>query len=327
MDNNILLKDPNSQIEKDLFGLVESSIKQFQPDVRMELSKEHGNNSTEYPVIMIEDDGAKAMINLTNSVNRIKTGECSIEAEAENLVRSIMPQINKRNFDSVKNAALELRENPDMKKITLDVINKDLNSGMLKNYPHRSISDDLVVIPRYCLTEDLSIKITSDIVAGMGLTSKEVLEIGEANIKSEPYRVANMSAILGPALNIGDELAEELFPSRDMLVVTNHSGVRGAVGIFLKPELREEVANRLGGSSYYIVPSSVHEVLAIPADSLTPEEARAIIQDVNQNEVRPDEVLSDHPYLVDARTLSISNPLKVQEVNENIVVAKHAAHR
>jgi len=276
---------------------------------------------------MIEDDGAKAMINLTNSVNRIKTGECSIEAEAENLVRSIMPQINKRNFDSVKNAALELRENPDMKKITLDVINKDLNSGMLKNYPHRSISDDLVVIPRYCLTEDLSIKITSDIVAGMGLTSKEVLEIGEANIKSEPYRVANMSAILGPALNIGDELAEELFPSRDMLVVTNHSGVRGAVGIFLKPELREEVANRLGGSSYYIVPSSVHEVLAIPADSLTPEEARAIIQDVNQNEVRPDEVLSDHPYLVDARTLSISNPLKVQEVNENIVVAKHAAHR
>ena len=50
------------------------------------------------------------------------------------------------------------------------------------------------------------------------------------------------------------------------------------------------------GSDLYILPSSIHEVLAVEADGLNPEELKAMVKMINDTEVPEDEVLSETVY-------------------------------
>ena len=51
------------------------------------------------------------------------------------------------------------------------------------------------------------------------------------------------------------------------------------------------------GSDLYILPSSVHEILLLPADAGNPEGLAEIVKEVNLTQVAPEERLSDSVYL------------------------------
>lgn len=75
-----------------------------------------------------------------------------------------------------------------------------------------------------------------------------------------------------------------------VMVVTNSSGYYGASAIFY-----DGVLEAL--KDYYLVPSSVHEWLAVPKSIADKEYLAQIIRQVNRTEVSPKEVLSDFPYV------------------------------
>lgn len=55
-----------------------------------------------------------------------------------------------------------------------------------------------------------------------------------------------------------------------------------------------------------IIPSSLHEVLLLPAEQgESSEEYSSIIQEVNLSELSPEEILSDHAYYYSRKTDSI----------------------
>ena len=62
----------------------------------------------------------------------------------------------------------------------------------------------------------------------------------------------------------------------------------------------EEVLRSIAGilqKDYYILPSSVHECLILPAQADTDRESlRDMVREINQSEVEPEEVLSDNVY-------------------------------
>ena len=61
-------------------------------------------------------------------------------------------------------------------------------------------------------------------------------------------------------------------------------------------------------SSYYIIPSSIHELLLIPsADYTDREEIKAMFRKVNDNQVRPEERLSYSLYGYDNKNSRIEN--------------------
>lgn len=87
-----------------------------------------------------------------------------------------------------------------------------------------------------------------------------------------------------------------------MLVVTNLSKSYGAAAMACKSVLWE-VRERLGGD-FYILPSSVHEVIAVPCTCGNDVDALvAMVQAINQKEVAPEERLSDHVYRSDGRNV------------------------
>ena len=61
-----------------------------------------------------------------------------------------------------------------------------------------------------------------------------------------------------------------------------------------------EKISRLFPEGFYILPSSIHEVLIVPKDGeLVPKELGNLVREVNQIEVSSDEVLSDRVYEFD----------------------------
>lgn len=101
--------------------------------------------------------------------------------------------------------------------------------------------------------------------------------------------------------NIIEEEVEKLKADRElnMYVLTNNIRTNGATCITY-PDILKDFAEE-HQSDIYIIPSSIHEVILIPESNLDMEEFNQIIAEVNQKELDPTEVLSDHMYLYSRR--------------------------
>lgn len=80
--------------------------------------------------------------------------------------------------------------------------------------------------------------------------------------------------------------------------------VSGAAAL-LNREALQKASETIGGD-FFILPSSIHEVLLIPSTELKPAELEIIVQSVNRHDVRPEEVLSNHVYRYDCQTKKLS---------------------
>ncbi len=113
-------------------------------------------------------------------------------------------------------------------------------------------------------------------------------------------------------IRLGELLAlyidEDIDMDKQMYVITNKSRNFGATSL-IYPGLLENIYERIGGD-YYILPSSIHECIALRAgDDLKTEMLRALVRNINCTEVKPDQVLSDSVYIYRkaAGSLSIDN--------------------
>lgn len=86
-----------------------------------------------------------------------------------------------------------------------------------------------------------------------------------------------------------------------MYVLSNDRRCQGAAAI-LYPGMLARAAQQLGGS-FYILPSSIHEVILFRDESQSGgEQLHEMIEDINMNQLREEEVLSDYAYRYDAAT-------------------------
>lgn len=80
-----------------------------------------------------------------------------------------------------------------------------------------------------------------------------------------------------------------------LYILSNQSKQFGAA-VLLYPGVLESVHKRLGGD-YYILPSSVHEVLVLSKGSdIPPEVLKSTVKAVNRREIRPEERLANELY-------------------------------
>ena len=92
----------------------------------------------------------------------------------------------------------------------------------------------------------------------------------------------------GMPQEIADMMIAEIPPEQTMWVISNEKGINGAASMLYENELHE-LAESLE-SDLYILPSSVHEVIAVSAQ---------MVVEVNMQEVSLDERLSNQVYHYD----------------------------
>ena len=133
----------------------------------------------------------------------------------------------------------------------------------------------------------------------MNLSGKEILGIAAKNLIEQKPVISSITDVLIdeniiPAILPAEEL-QEVFPV-PMYVVTNSNKYFGAAHI-MNPNVMESLQNIFQGE-FYILPSSVHELIAVDPKKFDQPDAEyeKMVQEINQSEVEYGEQLSDHIY-------------------------------
>ena len=294
MENMNFNEQQQQEIRDELYHLLCEQIRDKYGDavevVRRDVIKNNGlvldgvvvnrGDSIVSPTIYL-NDAAERVLNLGESVNSACNHLMnSIEQAQEERLDVDLHTIN---YD---NAKCNLRAT---------VINAEKNKEMLEKCPHE-LMEDLAIICRYYVQDNASFLVKNEHLDLLQMSPSEALEIAKMNsVSKEEYQVKNIAEVLNEVMGMDDDIMpDDMQPP--IYVVTNEARCNGATGIFINEDLRQAVRDTIG-EDYYVIPSSVHEVLAVGTSVLPKEELKAMIMDVNDNHVSQDEYLSDEPYV------------------------------
>lgn len=217
-----------------------------------------------------------------------------IDACQENLVEGPVDMGFFRSFERVRD------------RICCRLIGRERNKAMLDGIPYIEFLD-LAVCFYYAYRGDLGdgmIQIDNSHMEMWGSNMMELLALSKRNTpRLFPWACCGLQEVLTEMADGGDEadldgILKALCEEVPMKVLSNERRLHGAV-CMLYPGVLKEMADRIGGD-FFIIPSSVHEVILLPdADKGLNEGLKQLIWEVNRTKVAPEEVLSDTLYRYD----------------------------
>ena len=206
-------------------------------------------------------------------------------------------------------------------RLMIRICSAGRDSEYLKDMPHRTVCDLAITyhiafpLPDGTLS---TVPVTREMLASLGVSEEELAENAMASSRRLfPEKIESLSAVVaglaagdlpdvtgkelcGEGASGGEELPDAAgFAAGDIgaaLVLTTKGMVNGAAALFY-PGVMGKIA-ALAGGDYYVLPSSVHELIILPAAA--PLDLAALEETVkmaNETCVPPQEVLSDHVYL------------------------------
>ena len=148
--------------------------------------------------------------------------------------------------------------------VVFSLINTEYYDFMLRDIPHREFEDLSIVYYEFEPTESMYHLISKDYMERANLCEEELYDLAFENTrKIMPPVVRKMSDLMSELEEeLGVKEKEEITEDVMAYVIRNEQGKRGAVSI-LYSDVMEDVAEKLGGD-FYLIPSSMHEFIAIP---------------------------------------------------------------
>ncbi|MCR5687508.1 MAG: DUF5688 family protein [Lachnospiraceae bacterium] len=183
-------------------------------------------------------------------------------------------------------------------RLYLKLINRIKNSDFLKEAPYEEFLDlALVAYVRVCdrrIGNGL-IMVRNEHLKMWGKDGSEVIAAAKKNTHDhEKFTLKHILDVLGTA-GCGLEIPDGCEDDLPMYVATNSKMTNGAAVLAMGDKLRE--FSKVLGGDYYIIPSSVHELILLKRTDEGMERIDSMIREVNATQLGPDDVLSDHAYL------------------------------
>lgn len=183
-------------------------------------------------------------------------------------------------------------------KLTILVVPARDYKCIARLVPHDYVTgtDDLMII--YCIdtaeinpySEDRYLMLTNKSLRTFGITKEQLCVDTFFNVA----RSATIQFCLDP------ELAA-LNPSEKPVCVATNGDLEYGASVLAYPGFLEQASAILGGN-YYVVPSSIHDVILIPEDQVDdPIDLRDFFRQVNRDEFEPEEWLSNNLYHFDVK--------------------------
>lgn len=196
-------------------------------------------------------------------------------------------------------------------KIVYRLVNAGKNQELLERIPYIPFMD-LAIIFYYLVSKDeqgiSSVRISNEMMERWKIDTRMLLQWAEKNTRGFfPERCSPLSSLLEHLLfHGGEKMPDFQAPATsEPYILTNSNGINGA-SAWLYPGVPEKLADYFG-RNYYILPSSIHELLILPdAKQFTQDELRAMVAQVNRDCVLPEEVLSENIYYYDITQKKVS---------------------
>lgn len=213
-------------------------------------------------------------------------------------------------------------------KIAFKLINAVQNVKLLEDVPYIPLLDLAIVF--YCLVDNDNIGSATALIhqSHLDIWGIDVTQLYKSALNTTPkilkYELRNMNDIIKEMLindlinnrqsidGLSDEsynqnnidefvnnMIRDMQGERDniqMYVLTNQQKINGAACILYKDVLQEFALRE--NEDLYILPSSIHEVIIVPAiNEISRDQLNSMVREVNKEEVEVGDVLSDHVYI------------------------------
>lgn len=289
---------------------VHNKVAELLPDKTITVEKKIKNNGREVTGICIRGAGESvAPILYLNDVYDSRFHEAGTEHDMAyeiSSVASLIADDYKREFAGMAKHLSgydTLHDFASIKdKICFRLVNRKENKALLENRPYHPYLD--LALYFYIDTELLdkevsgSIAITNDMMKIWGVEASDLFCLAFENTpRISEYRVKHIAEMLMDAG--GEMFADELDmddTSPAMYVATNKNSSFGA-SVMMDRDVCSSFADKCG-KDFYILPSSVHEVLFIPDnENIKVNELADMVKEVNQTQVAKADQLSNGVYL------------------------------
>ncbi len=269
-----------TQQEREIIRLVQEKL----PDVHMEpVEIEKNNGRLKRGFQIYGDDASKRMVVYQDSLIEAFGTDYQAQEAADHLCQVI---------EQERPVLLHLETLCNWEKIKSSVykkvVNYAKNADRLPFYVHRRFLDLAeLYYARVEVSEkgEGSAEVSLPILETWGIGKEELEKQAERNLEADGYRIRPVEDIL-PGMS--------LFSS-GLYLVQNRSTKFGAA-VMTSPEQMKAFLEKLG-SSGYVFPCSIHELLILPDDgNQDVKSLRELVQEMNQTVVSPEEFLSDQVY-------------------------------
>ena len=232
-----------------------------------------------------------------------------------------MPEVGDVNLESAKD------------NIVFQVINTLQNEDMLRDMPHREFQD-LSIIYRWVVKVDengiQSSAIRNNLAEQLGMNEEQLFKCAVENTRRIfPPTVKSMNDVIremfisdGMPAEVADMMIGEMPEDKMMWVISNDRGINGA-GSMLYEDNLHKLAMKLE-TDLYILPSSVHECIAVSTNVGDPYELAEMVSEINMGQVALEDRLSNQVYHYDkdARRLTLATDTPNKRLDGMVVEAQ-----
>lgn len=285
-------------------------------DVRVEVRETNKLNES-YAAITVTPEGSNVGVN----VNLDKFYEAYDKGTSfDDVVDKAVDVINGGLENTPSFDVATLSDYSQMKdKLAMEVVSAETNKEMLENVPHQNM-EDMAVVYRFVLESDddgrASILVTNNLIESMGVTPEQLHADALENAPLiKPAEIKGMTEVMMEMM--GAEQAEMMGivpmdpKDEQMFVASVPDKIHGA-GVLAYQNFMDQAAERAGGD-FFILPSSIHEVLIVPDNgSMQLKDLEAMVREVNATQVAPEDKLTDNVYHYDSKE-------KIFELGEKFV--------
>ncbi len=200
-----------------------------------------------------------------------------------------------------------LREFSTVKdRLCMKLVNRDANTELLEKVPYREFLDMAVVyfVDYYApQVGSGTIQVHNSHMEMWGVTEENLWEAASINTpRRKAGRIEKMEDVLAEMFE-GQDNGDNKCPGSctgmspmTMLVITNTARLYGAAAVLYGGVLKQ--AADKAGSDLFILPSSLHEVIAVPVtEEKDAAKIKEMVMEVNRTQLQPEEVLSDNVYI------------------------------
>lgn len=271
---------------------------------RVDLQEILKNNDTLLSglIISMPKEIVSSVIYLDDFVQKYQKG-ISLEQIGKEIILTYQNSICSLQFDICKISDFQFVKD----KIIFSLINTSKNKKFLSDIPYFNFLD-LSIIFKISLQSDesafTSITIHQSLLDLWQTTADELYSIAFNNtLKLFPAQISPLEEIIQ---RLGYEMDADIAPENFSLYVLSDFLLLNGCSYLLYPNILKDFADKLH-CDFYILPSSIHELLLLPGTIAFPPIFLAqMVREVNATVVNTEEVLSDNVYYFSAETQEIT---------------------
>ncbi len=221
-----------------------------------------------------------------------------VEKAARDLAKEILDvyQCDMGRFLDIEG---KLSKESVLENVVCQLINTDRNEELLRRLVHKEFLD-LSIIYKVLMINNgsgrCSFTVNHELCDMYGISEEELDRAARKNTKARGFCVRPLVEIVSELMNLPfGAVMDGCVP---LFAITSKDLINGAAAMLYK-ERFDELAKKLE-SDLYVLPSSVQEVIVMPADGNDPSALKSIVAEVNANVVGEEEFLSGSVYKYNA---------------------------